>query len=93
MVNDERSNEFIAKTTLTTRYNMQLPKLPELETELYYWIIMANAKHCSVTGSIILRKAENLAKTMGFENAARFSNGLLHRFQKRFGLRMFRLHG
>ncbi|KAF0685318.1 Aste57867_22763 [Aphanomyces stellatus] len=93
IVNDQRGHDHIAECTLATRYNVQLPKCPELEIELYKWIIMANSKQCSITSTIIVRKAETLAKEMGLGDALRFSKGWLHRFQQRFSLHMFQLHG
>ncbi|KAF0683777.1 Aste57867_24161 [Aphanomyces stellatus] len=73
--------------------NHREPALPDIEQELSIWIERANSANCSLTGDIIMRKAQQLAKDKNLITLVKFSKGWLYRFQQRRGLQMFRLHG
>ncbi|RHY29460.1 hypothetical protein DYB32_005117 [Aphanomyces invadans] len=67
LVKDTRQWNFIATKTAETRRNILPPRYPELEQQLYIWIKRANDRHCCLTGSIILRKAQQLAENMSLD--------------------------
>lgn len=74
-------------------------KYDTLDKELYNWICDMQHRRLCISGALIQSKAASLAceanKTLSDDCKISlvFSEGWLHKFKKRWGLRAFRLHG
>ncbi|KAF0683316.1 Aste57867_24626 [Aphanomyces stellatus] len=93
IVSSEQRHDYLDSKATTKRCNHREPALPDIEQELRIWIERANSANCSLTGDIIMRKAQQLAKDKNLITLVKFSKGWLYRFQQRRGLQIFRLHG
>ncbi|KAH9146846.1 hypothetical protein AeRB84_009328, partial [Aphanomyces euteiches] len=65
----------------------------ELDRRVSLWIVDANEKNACLTGDMIMRKAQKIAKEMDLHDVVKCSKGWLYRLQIRHNLRMYRLHG
>ncbi|RHZ29400.1 hypothetical protein DYB37_011430, partial [Aphanomyces astaci] len=64
------------------RRNIKAPQQPEIDSQLAAWVVNANDKGASITGQVIKRKGQLLARELNVDGSIRFSNGWLHRFQQ-----------
>lgn len=75
-----------------TKQKDKPPKFPELEEALIIWISKALAANKTITGEIILAKANDFAKLMKIENFTG-SIGWLSNFKKRHNIKQYIKHG
>ncbi|RLN79208.1 hypothetical protein DYB28_011095, partial [Aphanomyces astaci] len=64
------------------RRNIKAPQQPEIDSQLAAWVVNANDKGASITGQVIKRKGQLLARELNVDGSIRFSSGWLHRFQQ-----------
>lgn len=97
-VGDWRRNrqnlENFFKSHIGDRKSMKNPDFPKTNEATYVWFQQQRNKGMSLSGPIIQAKAEILAKKFP-EEAEKFkaSEGWLHRFKERFGIRQLSLSG
>lgn len=78
---------------IARRHTMRGASLKELDTTLHSWFIEKRAQGMPVTGPLLIEKAKSIHKDLQLDQPLNFSNGWLHRFKRRHGIRQMKLSG
>ena len=73
-------------------YTLQFKRVDTLDTVLCEWFCLKRSLRVSITGSILQEKGRDLASKMLAETC-QFSDGWLHRFKNRHGIRKLDIAG
>ncbi|XP_063884929.1 jerky protein homolog [Scylla paramamosain] len=75
------------------RHTLQYPRGEMMDKVLYKWFSLKRSERITITGPMLQEKGRDLAKNMGEEGACQFSDGWLHRFKVRHGIRKLDISG
>ena len=91
--------DFVAereRENASTRKKMRLSDDDALDKAVYLWFVQERSKGTPISGPLIMEKARMLHRAMypdATEEAFKASQGWLHRFKQRHGIRELRLQG
>lgn len=75
------------------RHTLQFKRVDVLDKVLYEWFCLKRSEGVSITGPILQEKGRELADKMSMAESCQFSDGWLHRFKNRHGIRRLDVAG
>jgi hypothetical protein len=88
------TSQAITVKDIQCRQTLKKPKLDELDEILYKWFCAKRSEGKPVTGPMVMGKGKQLREDLGIaETDCMFSDGWLHRFKNRHGIRKLDVAG